>query len=237
MEDQRTCINTLETFYNVTWHGKAAMTASFSAVSQMNAFVRRGDQAFGNITDMLFNRGIDPMRSVTPSLFDNEGSSPTGSDSDVVNVTPEALAAAADSLHKLVLQSHHELLRVFPAVPSHWRECVFFRLRGQRAFLVSGRLHAGEVAWIQVESLRGASPVVVEANFTSNDIQWRSAPSSGTVNVTAASQNRFVISGLVAGGTVLLFPTGDTGEFVASPLPPIVAQANGWGYHQGWVHS
>eukprot|EP00041_Stephanoeca_diplocostata_P021110 m.485690 g.485690 ORF g.485690 m.485690 type:complete len:71 (+) comp21737_c0_seq10:2161-2373(+) len=67
----------------------------------MSAFTRRADAAWGNVTAMLFNRGIDPVYSITPSLFDNEGTSPTGNNSDVVNITPEATAGTLLVYHYL----------------------------------------------------------------------------------------------------------------------------------------
>jgi hypothetical protein len=52
----------------------------------------------------------------------------------------------------MLLQSWNEAIHIFPALPESWRECSFYQLRAEGAFIVSARRQGGKTAWIRIES-------------------------------------------------------------------------------------
>lgn len=61
----------------------------------------------------------------------------------------------AQVIHEMLLQSHHGVIRVFPAVPAAWRDVVFHELRAEGAFLVSAERRGGRTVWVRIRSLAG----------------------------------------------------------------------------------
>jgi len=62
---------------------------------------------------------------------------------------------AATALQYMLIQSWGGTIRVFPAVPAEWRECVFHDLRTEGAFLISAERRNGQTRWVRVKSLAG----------------------------------------------------------------------------------
>lgn len=48
-------------------------------------------------------------------------------------------------------------IRIFPALPTSWKDVEFRDLRAERAFLVSAQRSAGETRWVKIKSLAGES--------------------------------------------------------------------------------
>ena len=71
--------------------------------------------------------------------------------------TLEGNMAFASGIQEMLLQSHSGVIRVFPAIPSHWKEVSFRKLRARGAFLVSAEMRGGEVAFIEVYSEQGGT--------------------------------------------------------------------------------
>jgi hypothetical protein len=67
----------------------------------------------------------------------------------------ESPLAGAEAIHDMLLQSWGEEIRVFPAVPSEWKEVTFHDLQTEGAFAVSAVRTGGATAWIRVKSLAG----------------------------------------------------------------------------------
>ena len=96
---------------------------------------------------------------------------------------------------EMLLQSWGGTIRVFPALPTAWKDAAFCRLRAEGAFLVSSRLKGGHVKFVSVESTVGgicrianpyANPVEVydssgelAQSFTGPIVEFPTAP--GTV--------------------------------------------------------
>jgi hypothetical protein len=246
IEERELCTQTLDTFYGVTWNqtgvGFAASTFSWPAVAQMSAYVGRAEAAFGNITGMLSHW----YNSITPTAMDNEGSSPIGAGSDVVNIDPCAVAAGADAFHKLLLQSYHGVLRVFPAVPSAWAEASFHRLRAQRGFEVTAMRKSFATQWVAVRSVAGAPDLVVAADFSSAD----DSDDSGEVGVRTdaiglpvgvatscdgSTCTHTLNVTLPANTTILIYPLRNAGGvFVLEQATVANGLPNAWGWHDGW---
>ncbi len=84
----------------------------------------------------------------------------------------ETPLSAAQSIHDLLVQSWGETIRVFPAVPSAWKDVVIDRLRTEGAFELSAKRAGGKTLWVRLKSLAGEpfrvrlgieGPIVVEA--------------------------------------------------------------------------
>ncbi|MDR3262136.1 MAG: hypothetical protein LBT78_09945, partial [Tannerella sp.] len=69
--------------------------------------------------------------------------------------TLEGNMAFASGIHEMLIQSHTGTVRLFPAIPSSWRNVSFEHLRTVGAFLVSARMENGQVTRIVVESEKG----------------------------------------------------------------------------------
>lgn len=74
----------------------------------------------------------------------------------------ESTLAAANIVQDMLLQSWSDpatdepgLIRLFPAMPSAWRDVEFHDLRAEGAFLVSAKRTAGETRWVRIKSLAG----------------------------------------------------------------------------------
>jgi alpha-L-fucosidase 2 len=55
----------------------------------------------------------------------------------------------------MLLQSHAQTIRVFPAIPADWAEVSFEGLRADGAFLVSARRGGGRVREVRVRAEKG----------------------------------------------------------------------------------
>ena len=71
---------------------------------------------------------------------------------------------AAKALQDMLLQSWGDRIRIFPAIPSEWKEAVFHDLRTEGAFLVSAARRNGFTRWVKIKSLAGA-PCKVRPGF------------------------------------------------------------------------
>jgi alpha-L-fucosidase 2 len=71
---------------------------------------------------------------------------------------------AAKALQDMLLQSWGDKIRVFPAIPSEWKEAEFHDLRTEGAFLVSAARKNGFTRWVRIKSLAGA-PCKVRPGF------------------------------------------------------------------------
>ena len=71
---------------------------------------------------------------------------------------------AAKALQDMLLQSWGDRIRIFPAIPSEWKEAVFHDLRTEGAFLVSAARRNGFTRWVKIKSRAGA-PCKVRPGF------------------------------------------------------------------------
>ncbi len=69
--------------------------------------------------------------------------------------TLEGNFAFAAAVEEMLIQGHTGTIRVFPAVPSAWKDVAFERLRTYGAFLVSARMSGGRVTTVTIGSERG----------------------------------------------------------------------------------
>jgi alpha-L-fucosidase 2 len=67
----------------------------------------------------------------------------------------ECSVVLARSLQDMLLQSHSDTIRVFPAVPEKWDTTVFHDFLAEGAFLVSASRKNGNTEWVRIKSLAG----------------------------------------------------------------------------------
>ncbi len=148
-----------------TWESAPALFRGYSYTggAAMHAILGDGDAAL-----VRMNKYLDAPKYMEPNTFSAEAGP--------VIETP---LAAASTLQDLFLQDWGGALRVFPAVPSTWKDASFDHLRTDGAFLVSGVRRNGRTAWVRIESLAGQPCRLVVRDWTGFAIRARHG--SGTV--------------------------------------------------------
>lgn len=120
---------------------------SRAAAASLYAALGDGDSAIDQI-----HRHMSDKRFVRPNTMYIEGS-------PVI----ECSIVLARSLQDTLIQSHGDLIRVFPAVPAAWKDAVFQDLSAEGGFLVSALRKEGRTQWVRVRSLAG-EPCRVQFN-------------------------------------------------------------------------
>lgn len=69
----------------------------------------------------------------------------------------ETPLAAMCTVHDFYLQDWGGRIRVFPALPAHWTDAAFARMRADGAFLVSATRRGGRTVLVEVESEKGGT--------------------------------------------------------------------------------
>jgi hypothetical protein len=127
---------------------------SRAAAASLYAALGDGDNALASIHQHMADK-----RFVRPNTMYIEGS-------PVI----ECSIVLARSLQDMLLQSHNNLIRVFPAVPAAWTNAVFHNLRAEGAFLVSAERKAGKTQWVRVKSLAG-EPCRIQFNGSVQEVK------------------------------------------------------------------
>jgi alpha-L-fucosidase 2 len=74
--------------------------------------------------------------------------------------TLEGNFAFAAAIQEMLIQSHTGIIRIFPAIPSEWKDVAFKTLRTEGAFLVSAQQKNGSVEKIEILSENGGTCMV-----------------------------------------------------------------------------
>lgn len=69
--------------------------------------------------------------------------------------TLEGNFAFAAAIQEMLLQSHADVIRIFPAIPESWEDVSFFGLRAEGAFVIDAAMEGREVLQIRIRSERG----------------------------------------------------------------------------------
>ena len=87
---------------------------------------------------------------------------PNGTWSCSGNPCLESSVSVANNIQEMLIQSWTDPaaemsgpIRVFPALPSGWKDVEFHDLRAEGAFLVSAKRRGGETQWVRIKSLAG----------------------------------------------------------------------------------
>ncbi len=121
---------------------------SYTGASSMYSAINNGDKALEHL-QKLFQRYVLPN-----TLYKEDGP---------VIETP---LSGAQSLLDMLLQSWGGKIRVFPALPSQWKNVEFHNLLAEGGFEVSSKQVDGELEYIKIKSLAG-EPCVVKLNDNS----------------------------------------------------------------------
>lgn len=137
----------------------------------------------------------------------------------------ETPLAAAQAYHDMLLQSWGDRLRIFPAVPSSWKDLVFHNLRAQGSFLVSAKMEDGAVAWLRVKSLHGER-CIIQCRFPAAP---RAFSSSRELELRPVGSDLYELK-LTRGQEALLSTTASRPLATVSPL--IFEGSNYYGAHR-----
>jgi hypothetical protein len=178
-----------------TWESAPALFRgySYTGAASMHAMLGHGDAAIERL-----NRYLDAPRYMEPNTFYAEAGP--------VIETP---LSAATTMQELFVQDWGGALRIFPAMPTSWKDAAFDRLRADGAFLVSGVRKNGRTAWVRIESLAGQPCRLVVSDWTDAVIR---AQGGGAVRVRSSHAGELILD-LPKGAYVVLAPD------VTTPLP------------------
>ena len=89
--------------------------------------------------------------------------------------TLEGNMAFASGIQQMLLQSHTDTIRVFPAIPVDWKDVSFENLRTRGAFLVSAEMKDGDVKSVKVISEKGSDLLMISP-FDGSVIRRKTKP-------------------------------------------------------------
>lgn len=101
----------------------------------------------------------------------------------------------------MLLQSWGGKIRVFPAVPSQWKDVQFQDLRTEGAFLVSASREGGKTTSIRIKSLAG-EPCILRTDMVNPIVK------AGNVTLTPIGRGEYSLD-LKKGESVVLTTAGD----------------------------
>jgi len=190
----------------------------FSGASSLWSALGNGDSALkwlNRSLELLPRFGVPPAPSRIPTLTQNTFYS------ERENPTFESPISAARSMLDMLLQTWGGVIRVFPSMPTNWKDASFYQLRSEGAFLISANRLAGKTQFIQVTSLAG-EPCTLKTDFTT--------PVKIVGTATVIKQ----IGGLIQlklkkGASVILYTGNKPKSFEINPIAIKPADMNFWG--------
>lgn len=140
-------IRTLDTYGSDWWCGY-----SFSWLANLKARALDGDGAVHALHDFANHFCL------RNTFHANGDQTQTGKSKFTYRpFTLEGNMAFAAGVQELLLQSHTGIIHIFPAIPSHWDNVSFKKLRAYGAFLVSAKRSNGKVSQISIHSEKGGT--------------------------------------------------------------------------------
>lgn len=178
------------------WQSKkgALLGYSMTGASSISSVLGNGDAALDYLNG-LFGKFLRPN-----TLYKESGP---------VIETP---LSGAQSIHDMLLQSWGNKIRVFPAVPSAWKDLAFDRFLTEGAFEVSARRTNGETTFILIHSKAGEPCTLV------TDIPHPVFKGKRNYTVTSKGNRTYEID-LKKGESVLVYPSAiRQPKFVIAPV-------------------
>jgi len=126
---------------------------------------------------------------------------------DNLAFTMEANCGVSAGISDMLLQGWGDIVRVFPAVPSHWRDVVFRDLRTEGAFAVSAIRRQSRTAWVSVRA------------GVAGTLRLRDPFGDAPVSLTGGALRRedgMFVGELAAGQEVVFCLEGETGDLDAA---------------------
>ncbi|MEI6678133.1 MAG: glycoside hydrolase family 95-like protein [Mariniphaga sp.] len=191
----------------------------FSGASSLWAALGDGDKALkwlNRSLELLPRFGIPPAPARIPTLTQNTFYS------ERENPTFESPVSASRCMLDMLLQTWGGTIRVFPAVPSTWKDASFHNLLAEGAFLVSAVRKSGKTQFIRIKSLAG-EPCRIKSDL-SGEVKL-----VGSKTADMHLLNGVITLNLKKGEEVVLYSGEIPKSFAVSPLPMNEAEMNAWG--------
>jgi len=206
----------------VHWHkigdGKGLAGYSYTGAASLYAALGRGNDAASILHHFLTGSiGISQLLSNT-FYVESGGKNP-------VIETP--LSAAA-SIMELLMQSWGNKIRIFPAVPDHWKDALFNDLRAQGGFLVSASRKESKTEWVQIKSMAG-EPCIVKIPGWTGAFQ---SDKGKAIHIESLGNNEFRID-LATGDEILLAPSAAPVDAILQPVRHLTEEKNLYGIKKG----
>jgi len=167
---------------------KALQGYSFTGASKMYSYLGDGDKALAMLQNYF-------RRFDKPNTMYTEGSSP-------VIETPLSVARAVQDM---LLQSH-DVIRVFPAIPSSWKDAAFDSLLAEGAFEVGAVRKDGKTQFVRIRSLAG-EPCKVKTDLVNPVRMGKKGQEALNVDT-----NGIITLKLAKGEEAILAPSGYAGD-------------------------
>lgn len=166
------------------WHSLPGniLGYTYTGASSLYAAFGEGDKALEKLNGLF-------ARTLRPNTMYME--------SGPVIETP---LSGAQCIHDMLLQSWGGKIRVFPAVPSQWRDVQFEDLRTEGAFLVSAGRKDGKTTCIRIKSLAG-EPCILRTDMVKPIVKL------GHATLTPTGKGEYSLD-LKKGETVVLTTEG-----------------------------
>jgi hypothetical protein len=127
----------------------------------MASAMGRPEEALSFLRYFLDRKQVGSNAVLTENTFYREGG----------NLAIESPLMSGQAVLEMMVQSHNDVVRVFPSVSSTWADASISSLRTQGAFLVDASRSGGRTDWVKVHSEAG-SPLLLEHGIT-GDIDVR----------------------------------------------------------------
>ncbi|GGN01953.1 hypothetical protein GCM10011609_45880 [Lentzea pudingi] len=124
---------------------------SYGAASAMASAMGRPEEALQFLRYFLDRKQVGTNAVLTENTFYREGG----------NLAIESPLMSGQAVLEMMVQSHNNVVRVFPSVSSTWADASISSLRTQGAFLVDASRSGGRTDWVKIHSEAG-SPLVLE---------------------------------------------------------------------------
>ncbi|MFC0544144.1 glycosyl hydrolase family 95 catalytic domain-containing protein [Kutzneria chonburiensis] len=191
--------NLIQTSLNHWISFKGALQGySYTGAASMAAQMLRGNDSAQYLSDLL-------RLYVQPNTLYKE--------SGPVIETP---LSAAQSMHDMICQSWHGVIRVFPAIPDAWADVTIDNFRTEGAFLISASRQHNVTRWVRVRSEAGA-PCVVRHGIPG---QIKVLDGHGRPLRTKELDATTIQIDLPRGGEAVLYRSGDRPDFTVAPVTP-----------------
>jgi hypothetical protein len=149
MPEHRALIN--KTFDHWVSRTTAWAGYSYGAASAMASAMGRPEEALSFLRYFLDRKQVGTNAVLTENTFYREGG----------NLAIESPLMSGQAVLEMMVQSHNNVVRVFPSVSATWADASISSLRTQGAFLVDASRSGGRTDWVQVHSEAGA-PLVLD---------------------------------------------------------------------------
>ena len=193
----------------------------FSGAASLWAALGNGDSSLKWLQrslEILPRFGIPPAPARIPTLTQNTFYS------ERENPTFESPISSSRSMLDMLLQDWGGTIRVFPAMPTAWKQASFYQLRTQGAFLVSAVRENGSTKFIHIKSLAEAT-CRIKTGFAGK-VQF-----SGPKTARFRQDQDLLLMDLKKGEEAILFTGKRPESFAVMPLAIIASETNSWGIH------